>query len=170
MKKLITLTLSAFMVFQSTGVASTPAENLDLGTQVEQMKIEDLSADELKAALGEIKDKLTMLKEDLELAEKQDGDRLAIKVRNGIAITSAALVVATILLTKRNDPGPKITMAGISGIILFGGLGIAAVTVTQGYIYVTRDEIRDLKKTIRALENKITKIEDKIELRQTQTQ
>lgn len=167
MKKAVTFALGSLMFIQSSALASLPAGNSDLGTQVQEMRIEDLSVDELRASLGELKDKLSVLKEDLSEAEKQDGDRLAIKVRNGIAITSAALVVATVLMTKRNDAGPKISMAGISGIILFGGLGIAAVTVTQGYIYVTREEIRDLKKTIRNLEIKIEKIQKKIDQRQS---
>lgn len=167
MKKIISLAICSIMMVQSMAFATTKAENRQLRERMDQMQLGDMSLSELNAALDEIRAKLAILNEDLMVAEKQDGDRLAIKVRNGIAISAGALVVYNMIAASSDSPRVSADqrMGNAVALFLFAGLGVVAVTATQGYIYVTRSEIRDMKKTITALEDKVVSLRGKIERR-----
>ena len=164
MKKVIAVTMSSIMLFQSLAFA-TKSETRQLRDRVDQMRIQDMSLNELQDSLEELRGKLAILHEDLMIAEKQDGDRLAIKVRNGLAITAGAAVVYNYLRAGSQVGTADARMGNAVALFIFGGLGIVAVGATQGYIYVTRSEIREMKEAISVLEDKVIGLKAKIERR-----
>lgn len=166
MKTTIGLTLAAIMSFQTVAHAESLVHRQISSVQArQQVSVKDLSLEELEQSLQELKVKLADLKVDLIDAEKEDGDRLAIKVRNGIALTTIGAVVYNALRATREGGVSDDKIGNAVAFFLLGAVGTAAVMASQGYIYLTRSEIRSLKEEIDQLTEKIARLEVKINQR-----
>lgn len=162
--RLSLLSLSLILSFQSVSLAhKTEARNETMRERAENMNVKKMSLKQLEQGLKEVRTNLAILKEDLEVAEAVADDRLAVKVRNGIGLTSVGLIVLGFVYDLhfcKNDCG-----GGILSGIIFGGMGLAATALTQGYVYLTNSELHDLQNTIKEMEKKMARLSQKIEYR-----
>lgn len=166
MKKMIALSVSLVMFMQTGAIAATKEENRKFRNKIENMEVSKMSLSELQAANKELSRALAILKDDLIDAEKQDGDRLAVKVSMGIGLTAGASALVTFIMTGRHNPVTGMTT--ILPTLLVSFLGIAAFMTSQGYLMLTRGEINEMKRTIASIEQKLAALDSKIQRRQAE--
>lgn len=162
MKKFLALTICSVMMMQSMAFANKMGHR-DLRENAEQIRVEDLTLDQLNTALNDLRKRNATLKEDLADAEKRDDGRFVVKLRNGVVLASGATVAVGLFLIFGQDVS-NLQMRGIL-VTVAGGLGILASGVVQAAVIVTREDLSDLEESINVIDHKITKLQEKIESR-----
>lgn len=162
MKKFLVLTMSTVMMMQSMAFANKMSHR-DLRENAEQIKIEDLSLDELSVALTDLKKRNATLKEDLLAAEERNDGRLAVKMRNGLVLAGGATTAVGLFMIFGQD-ATNLQMRGVL-VTVAGGLGLLASGIAQTVVVVTREDLSDLQESVDVIDAKIAKLKQKIELR-----
>jgi hypothetical protein len=128
-------------------------------------ELSQMTLPELRQGLLELNQNLNSLSEDLDKAEAKHDGRLAIKIRNGIALSTAGYLIFRFLKKSTMDlPG---RMANIYLTVILGTVGAASVLGTQGYIYLTSSEIHSLKAKITETKKTIKLLVEQIEKKET---
>ena len=128
--------------------------------KMESLDIKDLNLNELQMGLEELKNRLAMLQEDLGMAEVGHDERVALKVRNYGTLGLGAL---TVLLFMSADKGTADDRMGKAMLMFLTGAATVGFGIaSQGYIYFTSGELRDLENQVEELKVKIYKLDQKI--------
>ena len=155
--------LALVLAFNSVAFAKKNDNVEEVKRRLEQIDPAKMTLPELEAGLKELRAKMGTLQDDLDKAEKKADNRLAVKVRNYSALGIAGLAALAIVSESRCK-GPDCGGAAMS-LFIFGPIGVAFVLGTQGYIYLTSGELRQLKSVVGDLEEKIDRVINKIEQR-----
>lgn len=167
MAKHFTLALATFFALT---IALQPSRASALGatTQLEQLKnFDELSREELQQGFAEIKESLSVLKQDLLTGqETQDHHHYAIKARNislrvaGLSILAAMGFLASLSSTQMASHIGVGVGLGISLTVLLGS--VVTTVATEGYVYLTQKEVDILQTKIEKIEKKIALIQLKL--------
>lgn len=165
-KKSVLSTLVTCLSFQSFAMTKHMtseeiiARNQALREQFKNVDTKKATIEDLDKGLQEIRTNLSILRQDLEIAEVRADGRTAVKVQNGIVLTTGGLITLA-LIAEKFSKDPQGGGGIISGFI-FLALGGALTAGTAGYIYLTNHELRSLEKTISNLEDKMERLDRKI--------
>lgn len=166
LKAPIYFVMAFVLAFNSVALAGKNSDVEEVKRRLEQIDPSKMTLPELEAGLKELRAKMGTLQDDLDKAEKKADNRLAVKVRNYSALGIAGLAALAIVSESRCK-GPDCGGAAMS-LFIFGPIGVAFVLGTQGYIYLTNGELRELKSVVKDLEKKIDRVINKIEQRRAE--
>jgi hypothetical protein len=130
--------------------------------------LEDLSPDEVREGLMDVRQSLEILKNDLNSGhETEDHHYLAVRARNiSLKVAGLSVLAATGLLIGLAPTQAAPTFLGlgvgmkVSILVLLGSAATSAIT--EGYIYLNRSEVEVLQSKIKRIEKKIAKIQQRL--------
>lgn len=175
MKKILSLTMALSVFAHSFAFAANNSQlerdfkELARDQQVQEaiqdlrkLEIKDLSLAQLEKGLSEMRLRIAGLKLDLKDMQKDHDGRIAVKLRNYGTMSLAGLTVLafTAAFLVADDMEGALLGSGALWVLLPATVLFGAAS--SGYVYLTSEELRDLKKNVEILEAKISAIEEKV--------